>query len=390
MKTALLLFTSVAVFTIGAKAQITLNQSSYTGATFQTTDTVGVVIGTSGIPTNLGGGNNVNWDFSTVNYNTSEEMLYMAAPSGYDFQLFKIDTISSPFLYINSRGYYNIAANGYMQSVLRIDRRGYTLSGKVIGAVATDSIVFDNQLDTLSNPLTLIKFPATMSTSWSSNYVTDIKFHVTYALASINNAPGNNYRYETETDSVIGWGKMTVKRADASKSGTMDVLEVRVHHIRTDSFYLNGAPAPPSLFQPPFVTQGAVTHTYMHRFYRAGQVTPLVEVTYTDNTYATASKTTVDWSPTPASIKHIPGSKAVIYPNPVTGNVIHIELAEQFKTSIGYKLTNLAGQTILSGNLPANQLSHKITTPATLAAGSYLLCLEQDGTQIAAKQLVIK
>jgi hypothetical protein len=72
---------------------------------------------------------------------------------------------------------------------------------------------------------------------------------------------------------------------------------------------------------------------------------------------------------------------AAVYPNPVTENVIHIDLVSANENTT-YALTNLLGQRVQNGKLTAMQ--NLITLPE-LQEGMYLVSIQQDGKQVTQK-----
>ena len=74
-------------------------------------------------------------------------------------------------------------------------------------------------------------------------------------------------------------------------------------------------------------------------------------------------------------------SWASVYPNPVTNNVVNIQL-KSVNGNTDFILTNLLGQTVHKGKL--NEIQTAITLPE-LQAGMYMITINQEGKKFTTK-----
>ena len=395
MKTALLTVSSALMLIASANAQITLTDTSYTATFAGTTDSVSIAYGS--LPT-LATGTNANWDLSTISYAIVDTpyLIHNAAPLTYTYADY-VHNIIYGNIYYNSRPYFRIDSTGLKQYGESVDGRSYGLFGAIAGANNTDSIIFPPQMDPYSSTLTKIGFPATYNSNWSSNYTSDIHFTLTYA-SFYNNAPGILRGNVTEYDTVIGWGKMKVKRADGTPSALVDVLQIKVNYQRTDSFFVGGTPTNPTPASPLLLsqfglTQGNITTSYEYRYVRANEVTPLVNVYFVNSNYSNTNvnKTVVHQqrldSAGSVSVATLETANDIlVYPNPVSNHTLHVDLGGN--TQMSYRLSNILGQNIATGSLSANNGKNTIQIPQGTAAGIYYLGLT-DNKNFYVKQVNI-
>lgn len=364
----------LSLFAIGAKAQITLNQSSLStwGAGG---DSIQLVTGNMPLPAA-----NSTIDLSAATYGNAYAYTWLAttnpafpsATYGYSFIDAVISATNSGLWWSSTQLRGNVAT-------------GITAYGEQIGRQAialittpTDSFVTPAQTVTYSAPRTILKFPATFQTTWSNSYQYTVDGRITIAAYSLNNVPFSRMSYVTTKDSVAGWGKMRIKNTSGNNSAYMDVLAVQTKISSRDSLMMAGTPAPPSMLGAFGFTQGAITETYMISWYRAGEVSPLLQVTYTDDTYTTVKQAQVQQKRIPAatSVGNMPGRAAgfAVYPNPaVSSNNIHIALNEAATGLWRYTLLNAAGQLVRAGDLSVSGKTASIALSSTLAAGNYYI-----------------
>ena len=196
-------------------------------------------------------------------------------------------------------------------------------------------------------------------------------------------APGIVRTYTTETDSVVGWGKMRINDATGSPSHFLDVLQVQTIITHTDSFFLKGLPFSTTMLTFFSVTQGQKDTIYEQNFYRQSEVTPLAQVEFRDAGYTQPYKATTHVQRLSNVGVPVTGieSKWKVYPNPVCSNSLYIEMPACNGTA-AYELTGMDGQKVLTGILPVNVQTAKLDIPASVAPGIYNLQLYVKGCQV--------
>ncbi len=132
------------------------------------------------------------------------------------------------------------------------------------------------------------------------------------------------------------------------------------------------------------LSQGMTDITYEDRFYRAGEVTPVVNVLYTDNSYTAASIDFVDVHtnrlPQPTSISSVTRyGKVTMYPNPLTGNTVTLSVTDNTVRNLQYDVMNINGQVIAKGTAAMNGGKGTITLDAAKSAGIYYIRLYDAG-----------
>ncbi len=385
----------MAAFSVQAQSPITLTNSGYatTGA-----DTLNVVSNLASF-SNLGTpATNASWDLSTA---TAAANLYISkvappttgnpfpAASYYEPSHY---TFAGGAITYNIDLYFQLTGSGILQLGENAPTNTPIFIGVVTGG-SNDSLVFNAQTVNYTPAYEYLHFPATMGTSWSepaSKATT--QFSLTVAALSMNHVPGERRTSVAVSDSVIGWGKMRVALSGTSSSDWIPVLQVRHMISNTDSFYIGGTPAPASLLSNFGLSQGQVTSTYVTRFFRAGSITPLVEVEHVDNSYSGTPisvhmlKTAVD----PASVKTVGNISGVqVFPNPAH-DAVNVNVAGNKATGWHYALLNMMGQQISAGALPLNAAAQqaRIALPTDLAKGMYVLRLScNEGTLTTTLQI---
>jgi hypothetical protein len=361
--------------TTNIAAQITLTQSSYP-ASVTGTDSLKQTTYASPFPA-LAFMTNGMWDMSMVADTTPVFFAYRIPATGYQFADSNIYSLFGYGYQGNVQA--NITSGGLFEYASKIEKTNYSLIS--ITGVITDSLFIDSQIMVYSSPRTKIAFPTTYSSTWSSTYSSDFNFQLSLSnpLFTYNHAPGIVRRYTTEKDSVLGWGRLRVKDASGSASPYHSVLQVKTIITTTDSFFINGSPFSTLLLSALSITQGKETTTYQQNYYRPEEVTALAQITFTDSTYSHAKSATTHIQRLSATrvagINNEP--KVRVYPNPVTGRVVSVDLPDGLGTWT-YELIGITGAIFNSGKLITNGNHSQFTLPSSIISGSYYLRLSNN------------
>lgn len=388
MKKQFTLLTCLSLFSAGLHAQITINQSDYTSWTAGK-DTLKAVGAATGMP-----GANATWDLTGRTYGSTSTRVYTAgtlaalpAATYYTSETVPVAT----GINLSLKRYHGNTAQGIQTLGMSLPRNAFSLAAATMGP--TDSLVFEAQDIAATSPLTNLAFPATMGTNWSSNFSITTNFKLSVAFLSFSNVPGSIKKIYAVQDSVKGWGKMKLKDLNGQATNYMEVLAVKVHTQVTDSFFLSGAPMDPSLLAAVGVDQGAVTHEYAIRYYREGEVTPLLEVQYTDATYSTEDGAEAHMNRmAPTGVSNVTGKDngIAIYPNPVTDRNINVRINNAAAHTWSYELIDMSGRRIAGGNLDNNGDKAQVKVGAENAAGIYQLNILKNGNPAAKQSLIIR
>jgi len=377
MKNSIMLLGFLLLLAHSLIAQISLDSMSYPETEIGT-DSLKVTTYFSAFPSfaPMAGGT---WDLSIITDSTP--VLFacrIPASSPYQFA----DSTQYNFAGFNYQGNVesSITNSGLLEFGITISRISYSIHSITTGL--TDSFIIANQNMLYTEPRTKIIFPSTNSSTWYSFFHSDLNIYLTYLLLGDTLTPGFIRKYTYEKDSVIGWGKMSVKDATGSSSAFLDVLQVQTMTMHIDSFFLNGLPS--STFADIFsVTQGQKDTVYEQNFYRQSEVTPLAEVEFRDASYTQPYKATTHVQRLSNVGVPVTGieSKWKAYPNPICGNSLYLEMPACTGTA-AYELTGMDGQKVLTGIIPVNVQTAKLDIPASVAPGIYNLQMYVKGCQV--------
>jgi hypothetical protein len=375
-----ILLSAALLLAVNAQAQITLSSTSYP-ASVKGTDSLKVTTAASAFPS-LTFMANGSWDLSAVTDSTPVLYAYRVNP----------DTASAQFADSNFYAFSTYTYQGNVQSLITssglleygidVDSASFALgSGNLIYIPITHSV--------FTAPHTVIKYPATMGTTWSSTYESDFNFMITYSPLYSNSA-GVVKSFVTETDSVKGWGVMRIKTLAGTPSSWFQVLQVAKKTVVLDSFLIGGVSPNPLVLSGLGVTQGQVTTTYEQDYYRAEEVSPFADVQFTDSTYSTPSKATTHTQRTVnLGIAETAANGGVsIYPNPVNGGEVTITLPAMGGTW-SYELIDMSGKTVAAEQLAASGNVAHLSIPASVAPGICYIRLSNNGKEVAVKAIDI-
>ena len=390
MKTIRKLFTAAAaLMTVSASAQITLDAGSYS-AWQPIADTVRRIdIGASQVV--LAAGSNMVWNLSNVSYSPTTR--YYARNSAtstafptatfYDSAAYRI----TPGLSYNFMRMGKLTANGFLFMGEHVDRQAFSITS--VSGGANDSLIFPQQDIPFTTDFTTIAFPATMGSNWGSEYNFTTNFNLTVLMYGLNNAPCQRKTYVTQKDTVVGWGTMSVKDKQGIASAQMNVLMTKVYIAQVDSFFLNGSPAPAIMLSAFGLTQGQIIKNYQYKFYRAGELMPLLFADYADSTFSDTNVNGIDIHVEhldyPTGINDVSGNNSVVaYPNPVSNNTLNIQIIDKTTTNLTFSVINMNGQIVSNGNLNFNEGAASISTNEFSTPGIYYLQLYKPNGQITA------
>ncbi len=271
----------------------------------------------------------------------------------------------------------NISGGGIIEPEVEVKKREYNLATLTIDPF--DTLFIPGQTVANSTPLIHVGFPATYNSVWQSNYSNSTTYELTVAMFSYVHKPFVRRRYVQRRDTVKGWGKMKVRNAAGFSSDYFDVLQIFSTTITTDSFFTDGVPAVPSVVTMFSLEQGKKDTSYVQRYYRAQEVSPLATIVYRDAGYTQPIKATTHIQRLKvASVDKVTDKETpVIYPNPTSDGCIYLaNLPTIGKCS--YILTDVKGNQICSGVINKNETPNRLVLPEWLSNGIYLLNVSND------------
>lgn len=365
-----------------ATSQITIDQSSYSG--WQASeDSVYSFSSPANIP-NLSEGADQEWDLSSLNYASSGGMIVNRSGNNSAFTDATYYTVigysfTEDFTY-TSQLWGAVTANGIEYFGEEMDRYVFGLGGLTMNP--NDSVVLPEQTIPYSSSEKFLSFPASYNSSWTTDYKFTMNFNITIALAGLNNAPGERRSHVVSNNEISGWGTMNVKNPHTGNmSDSIEVLQVKRTMVYTDSFYINGAPVSSTNLGMLGLQQGMQTSVSTINYYRMGEITPLVGILYSDNSFTTATDGTVHTEGVGNTISLGEVKKIAspeIYPNPVTGHTLNIRNNSVFKKLANYAILNSNGQAVAKGDIDFSEKS-TIEIDPSLPAGNYFLSIGEPG-----------
>lgn len=247
-----------------------------------------------------------------------------------------------------------------------------------LGAISgntKDSLLIPTQAWFWGNPRTLVKFPFTNKSSWSSVSYREMDFYLNVAAAGLNKAPGNHIYYLIRTDTIVGYGKMKLYTPNGP-SIAYDVLIDKISQFAIDSFYLNGVPAPPLILNAFGISQGQVTDiNNRYNFYRKGSYSYLMSVAYGSNNFTTPVNIFVNTDDlnTTSTSDESESFSTVLYPNPLSGQQLNLIVTGKDVSKLKYSIIDLTGRTLQTGQIIDHNGSIGINLDASLQNGHYIL-----------------
>jgi hypothetical protein len=384
MRNILLLLSGMMLVAQSVSAQITLTSGSYPTSVIGT-DSLKVTSSSSAFPAVTAMADGV-WDMSVVTDTTPVYFAYRVPTVTYQFADSNTYNLGGYIYKGNVQS--SITSTGLLEYGLNIQQAGYSLTS--ITTIPTDSFIINAQDIVYSSPHSKVVFPTTYHNSWLSIYKSDFSFQLSLLVGGYSYAPGIVRTYTTEKDSVIGWGKMRIKDASGSPSPYFSVLQIQTIITTTDSFFLNGTPAPGTFLTLLAVLQGQKTTTYEQNYYRINEVTPLANIQFRDSTYTTPYKATTHAQriETNAVSNVINENGVKVYPNPVSNRIVSIEVP-----SLGgvwtYELIDITGKKIMNGLLQTKDNIATLVLPSAIMPGIYYLKVNNEGRQVCIKQLEV-
>ncbi len=380
---------SISFFSATAvQAQISLTQASFASWS-PADDTTRTVASMNVTPVNNG-----TWDLSGATYGTADPFTRTPVSGNSTYPEATYSVLSgysfSELLSYQSTEMNAITADGIQNFGHSVDRQPISLA--MLTGGANDSLIFNEQDVILSSPRNYLMFPATAGSTFGSDFNWDLHFELSVAMYALENAPCVKSAHSVYTDSVVGWGKMRVENLAGQISDNMDVLAVKVAYAQQDSFFMFGTLAPESLVSAFGLTQGQMSNLYYINYYRAGEVTPLLTVYYTDSTYGTVSSAYVHAAhipDAPSGINNVEALSALnIFPNPATNGTLTIECSYVSGKTYSFEIVDAFGRKVQNGTCkPENgQATIQINQPN----GLYYLNLKENDRLIGANKILIR
>jgi len=384
MRASLLLVCALLAFSL-SRAQITLDSMSYPDSEIGT-DSLKVTTVGSLFPSFAPAASGI-WDLGIITDSVAVFFDYRILGS-YPSWFADSNIFSFAGYAYQGNEQKSVSDIGLIRHGISIKLSAYSLTSLTAGL--NDSLIIPQQTISYSAPHTIIAFPATAGSYWSSTYQSDLNFQLTYLAGGDTSSPGIVRTYTVEKDSVTGWGDMRVKDAGGSPSMYLHVLQVQTMIVRTDSFFLKGAPFSTTMETFFGVHQGHKDTTYEQNYYRPLEVTPLAKVEFRDAAYTQPFRATTHVQRLQnVGVAEAKGERKIkVYPNPAGGRSIFIELPN-LPGAWQYELTDVSGRTVSTGDIKELNSVATIRFPGQIRSGSYWLTLFNGPNKVSATAITI-
>lgn len=344
----------------------------------------------------LSSGTNQNWDVSMSPHVGPTTINYIPETVPYWIGL-GAEVYRASSKYLTTSLTYNIfqeldkTTSGFNEIGFNVPAQSYSISAFTNNTA--DSLLIPEQDITYTSPKTLIPFPFNSTSSFSSSGRRVVNFTINAPALGLNNTPFTHVMNEIKKDSVIGWGTLRVYTPNGI-SAPYDVLMDQIINYSLDSFYMAGNPAPPQILTTFGVTQGQkVTVNNAINFYRKGYFSYLFRLFYGgDNTFTTLSNAYSNTDGVaPLSLQNYTEDayQTLVYPNPCTGNVFHIQVLDKTISEPTAIVTDMQGNQIQKDKLTvqSNGLMHLKLQPS-MVNGNYTLTIIDRNNNILVKEII--
>lgn len=323
-------------------------------------------------------GNNQVWNYGTYSGTAftnvyTPETLSAFTSLGVDVYTASSKTLTPGFIYYTYTE-MDFNSTSVKDVGLSLSAQAYDLSA-FTGSTA-DSIIFPAQNVIAATPRTVMQFPFTANSSWESTSRRAVDFQLSVASASLSHTPGQQVFYSYRKDTIVGWGKLTVHAA-SGPSIQYDVLMDKIVAYNTDSFYLGGAPAPPTLMVAFNISQNQKNDSVCrYNFYRKGYYNYLYSIYYgSDASFTTPQNQymhTDNLTPVGIDDMSTGGITTVLYPNPSSGKELNILVSGTQAAAGKYVISDLTGKTIQAGTVTGTTNLH-IDLDNAMNNGNYII-----------------
>ncbi|NCX96172.1 MAG: T9SS C-terminal target domain-containing protein [Chitinophagia bacterium] len=351
----------------------------------------------SGSMPNPTAGTSAVWDYgiyggalSANTYNPETDVFFTSV--GVDVNVDGNKSLSPTFGYTTVNE-LDFNATAVQKKGMVVPAQSYDLSA--ITGSTSDTLSFPLQKMLLTTPKTLINFPCTFNASWTSNTRSSVNFYITYTAGGLTNTPGKHVYYTWRKDTIVGWGKARVYTPSGA-SRPIDVLMGKISEYSTDSFYLNGSPAPTALLTTFGVTQGQHTDSaYKINFYRKGHFNYLLSFVYyadysfttSEDVFAATDSIVVD------NIQNVAHSQAyttVLFPNPCTGNELSVFISNNSVIPQQYVIYDGTGKIVQKGNIASAGNTYTLPLADSLPAGAYMVYITDNKNKVIVQESFIR
>lgn len=336
-------------------------------------------------------GPNQIWDYSAITGNNYNSIWH--APDGNpNFPGASAQINYSPALgpltLTGSRQYYLNDTDGIY--VMGFESANNTYPIGAISGNPSDELEILNTHSSYGKNYPVVKFPISYQGKWETQVIGTTEFRLTVAGFGLTAAPGQLKQYVSRTDTVIGWGSLTI---GGNGMNNASALLVRSTFSEIDSVFLGGAPAPVALLSAFGLTQGAV-ETYVDYYFYVwdGQTRLLPAMVFNGNaTGSTVVNGYYDRAPyaTFSVEDFAPQLQVQVFPNPTTGEQLHLKLEQAAQETYAISISNIMGAVVATAQLDKG-LEQKTVDISHLSQGHYFVKVANSSGQVVAIERIAR
>jgi hypothetical protein len=295
---------------------------------------------------------------------------------------------------------YYYAKNEQFFGLVGREIEGKSFELSALTGNTNDSILISNHVDLFPQPSISYSFPVVANKTWTSTAVSTTPFVIKLPSFGLPYAPATSAYYETRTDSIVGWGILKIRDPQDSSS----ILEIQVllnksTITETDSVFLGGMPAPPTLLMAFGITQGETQSRTVYSFLAKNMYQPALTLNYYGNT---DSLILLVADEIPEAAIDLSNSKPIIqsvehwniYPNPVkSGHQFSITFDKPNNEDCVFAIYNTAGQQVFMRNInaPQGHFQQNFELNNSTPKGNYFYTLrDQKGNNLAGGVIAVQ
>lgn len=372
-------------------AQVTIDQNNFprpSGFTdsFEEASTNGVALPTEGTAQT--------WDYSSLSSigNLEREWFSAAGDPYYPNALhFRYQDYTFAGYERTGRTYEAMDADGWYEEGRFLNDTSHSITSVTGGP--NDVLSFPEEVQDFEGRINYLNFPVAYGSSWTQQHVEITSFNLTVAAFGLNNTPGTQKRYHTQTRTVVGEGTLIIPDENGNPSAGLDALLIKVEDVSDlDSVFLGGQPAPAALLSAFGTTQGAVTEMNdFYVFYVPDFGSPAMNL----NLDANGAISSIYYRPSAANvatgITHMAVADMKVYPNPLAaGDVLNVELPVD-KDVATMEIVDVTGRQVYQQPMRNTSARTGVALPSSISEGIYTVVLrDAAANMVSTTRLVVR
>lgn len=267
--------------------------------------------------------------------------------------------------------YYRLNQDGL--AVLGRHYFPFALDLESVSGTPGDSLYIPEQsVPALVQPSYRYRYPQEFGDQYNFDVAYSVSGTVTFSLAGYNHAPFVKKTSESHEVTVSGWGTALVP-APGGISEPLPVLLQRTKITVSDSFFVNGQPAPAPLLSFFGLPSGAPVEYSRSDLYRGKSYMPLLSFQHSDGGFGPVDKLWLIYDELgTAGNVHLTEVSGGVFPNPCAERIF----LPNTQTGTHIVLTDFSGRVVCSETIEQSGV-YEFVFPTSLKNGFYFLSTSQ-------------